>query len=213
MAHSEHGRASASGKFCVASGISLVAATVLFAALILWMDEQYGRQVSGYTYTARHVLSSFQSPFTLPLVLLDGVIGALGILFIILGLYYRKKERQLTTKLRGLTGKGAPARDFLAHRGMLRQSDFTGVYVLHNKTKDMYYVGQSIRVIDRVGQHLTGHGNGDVYADFKYGDEFEVSAISLAESGYGSLNDLERDTITAYNAYGNGYNRTAGNAR
>lgn len=115
--------------------------------------------------------------------------------------------------MRGLTGSGAPAFDFLAARGTLRQSDFTGVYVLHNVTKDMYYVGQSVKVINRVGQHLTGHGSGDVYADFKYGDEFEVSTVSLAESGYGSLNDIERDTIAAYDAYNHGYNRTAGNAR
>ncbi len=213
MARSKRGKTSTSGKIYVVSGIMLAAVAIFFAAFILWTDEQYERQMAGYTYTARHALLSFHNSSLSLVMLFDGVIGALGILSIILGLYYRKKERRLAAKIRGLTGEGAPARDFLAHRGMLRQSDFTGVYVLHNKTKDMYYVGQSIRVIDRVGQHLTGHGNGDVYADFKYGDEFEVSAISLAESGYGSLNDLERDTITAYNAYGNGYNRTAGNAR
>ena len=138
--------------------------------------------------------------------------GGLGLLHLIT-CPLRRRQFEISAKMRGLTGDGVPAADFLAHRGALRQDDFTGVYVLHNKTKGMYYVGQSVRVIDRVGQHLTGHGNGDVYADFKYGDEFEVSTVSLAESGYGSLNDLERDTIAAYDAYNSGYNRTPGNAR
>ena len=123
------------------------------------------------------------------------------------------QQEQFFERLRSLAGDGVPVKEFLAVYNALRQSDFTGVYVLHNLTKDMYYVGQSIKVIDRVGQHFTGHGNGDVYADFKYGDEFEVSTVSLVDSGYGSLNDLERDTIAAYDAYNNGYNKTAGNSR
>lgn len=123
------------------------------------------------------------------------------------------EEQEAYDKIRGLAGGRLSASDFLSHRDALRQSDFTGVYVLHNKTKGMHYVGQSIKVIDRVGQHFTGYGNGDVYADFKYGDEFEISTVSLADSGYGSLNDLERETIAAYDSYEKGYNRTAGNAR
>ena len=97
-------------------------------------------------------------------------------------------------------------------RGALtRNGDFTGIYVIHNKTKDKYYVGQSVRVVGRVGQHLMGRGNGDVYADYKYGDKFEINIVSLRESGYDSLDALERDTIKAYGAYTKGYNRTRGN--
>ena len=81
----------------------------------------------------------------------------------------------------------------------------------HNTTRDLYYVGQSVRVVGRVTQHLTGHGNGDVYADLKYGDAFEISVVSLTQSGYESLDALERDAIDAFNAYGRGYNRTRGN--
>lgn len=75
----------------------------------------------------------------------------------------------------------------------------------------MYYVGQSTRVVGRLIQRLTGCGNGDVYADYKYGDDFELNVVSLRESGYDSLDALERDTIAAYDAYGRGYNRTRGN--
>ena len=123
------------------------------------------------------------------------------------------QQEQFFEQMRSLAGDGVPAKEFLAVYDALRQSDFTGIYVLHNISKDMFYVGQSVRVVARVGQHLTGHGNGDVYADFKYGDEFEVSTVSLVDSGYDSLNDLERETIAAYDAYNSGYNKTAGNAR
>ena len=75
----------------------------------------------------------------------------------------------------------------------------------------MYYIGQANKVINRVNAHFTGRGNGDVYADFKYGDEFTIKAISLQESGYSSLNSLERDTIKTYDAFAHGYNKTRGN--
>jgi hypothetical protein len=101
--------------------------------------------------------------------------------------------------------------DGVAGRSTGESLEFTGVYILHNVTKDKYYVGQSVRVMQRVRQHLTGHGNGDVYADWKYGDVFTVRTISLVESGYQSLNDLERDMIDAYDAMSSGYNKTRGN--
>lgn len=89
--------------------------------------------------------------------------------------------------------------------------DFAGVYILFNHTKNMYYVGQSKRVFQRVRNHFTGHGNGDVYADYKYGDRFTIKMISLKNSGFKTLNELERNTIMTYNSYAKGYNRTRGN--
>lgn len=91
------------------------------------------------------------------------------------------------------------------------QYDFAGVYILYNHTKNMYYVGQGKKVFQRVNSHFTGHGNGDVYADYKYGDEFTIKMIALNTSGFSTLNELERNTITTYNAYSKGYNRTRGN--
>ena len=89
--------------------------------------------------------------------------------------------------------------------------DFPGVYILHNLDKDMYYVGQGKRVMQRVGNHFAGRGNGDVYADYKYGDRFSIQIISLRKSRCHSLNELERKTIRAYHAYTRGYNKTRGN--
>ena len=92
-----------------------------------------------------------------------------------------------------------------------RLVDFEGVYVIHNLSKDMYYVGQSICVADRVKSHLSGRGNGDVYADYKHNDRFEIILIALEDSNCKSLNELERKTIDAYHAYDRGYNKTRGN--
>jgi hypothetical protein len=89
--------------------------------------------------------------------------------------------------------------------------NFAGVYILYNKTKNMYYIGQAKQILNRVNSHFTGKGNGDVYADYKYGDEFTIKMISLENSGYKTLNELERNTIMTYNAFSKGYNKTRGN--
>jgi len=89
--------------------------------------------------------------------------------------------------------------------------DFAGVYVLYNHDKKMYYVGQAKSIFSRVNNHFTGKGNGDVYADYKYGDDFTIKLLPLQNSGFDNLNDLEREAIAAYNSYAKGYNKTRGN--
>ena len=91
------------------------------------------------------------------------------------------------------------------------QLNIDGVYILYNQTKNMYYIGQSIGLMNRVNNHFTGKGNGDVYADYKYGDKFTIKMLSLKNSGYSNLNDLERDTIQAYSLHSKLYNKTKGN--
>lgn len=89
--------------------------------------------------------------------------------------------------------------------------NFAGVYILYNETKDMYYVGQGKQVLNRVNNHFTGKGNGDVYADYKYGDIFSIKMIALENSRFDTLNELERHAIARYNAFSKGYNKTRGN--
>ena len=89
--------------------------------------------------------------------------------------------------------------------------DYAGVYILYNKTQNMHYVGQAQSVLSRINQHLTGHGNGDVYADYKFGDKFTITSVRLKGSGFATLNELERHAISVYNAYSKGYNKTRGN--
>lgn len=88
---------------------------------------------------------------------------------------------------------------------------FPGVYLIYNHTKKMYYVEQSRSVYSRVNSHFTGHGNRDVYADYKYGDDFSIRLIALKGSGFKTLNELERNTIAVYKAYDKGYNKTREN--
>ena len=91
------------------------------------------------------------------------------------------------------------------------QPDFPGIYILYNKSQRMYYVGQGKRVFQRVNSHFTGHGNGDVYADYKYGDVFTIQIIPLKDSGFRSLNSFERYAIRPFKAFKRGYNKTRGN--
>lgn len=92
------------------------------------------------------------------------------------------------------------------------QGDMVGVYILYNKNRKMYYVGQATRLFFRVNQHFTGHGNGDVYGDYKRGkDKFIIKLIPLVNSGYYDLDKLEKDMIAKYDAYNSGYNKTIGN--
>lgn len=98
-----------------------------------------------------------------------------------------------------------------SRRHISKKYDYEGVYILYNKTRRKYYVGQAVNVLSRINQHLTGHGNGDVYADFKYGDRFTVTSIRLRGSGCATLNELERRCIAHYKADSTGYNKTKGN--
>ncbi len=93
----------------------------------------------------------------------------------------------------------------------LQKGDIVGAYIIYNETKDMPYVGQATRLFFRVNQHFTGHGNGDVYADYKYGDDFSVKLIPLVDSGYKDLDLLEKNLIEHFGANKKGYNKTAGN--
>ncbi len=137
----------------------------------------------------------------------------------------RRKEREKQKKIKQKVKKLSRTRAELSPEEFMRlraqtfgngaarhdKLNFEGVYVLFNVTKSMYYVGQGKKVLDRVNMHFTGKGNGDVYADYKYGDEFTIKIIGLKHSGYRSLNALERDTISTFEAYAKGYNKTKGN--
>ena len=87
----------------------------------------------------------------------------------------------------------------------------SGVYLLFNKTKNKYYVGQSKRIFYRINDHFFGKGNRDIYYDYCHGDTFTIKIIPLIKSNYSSLNKLERHTIATFKSYRKGYNKTRGN--
>ncbi len=82
--------------------------------------------------------------------------------------------------------------------------------MLFYKTKELYYVGQSKNVLKRVRSYFTGKDNGDVYADFKYNDQFEVNIHKCSEW---ELNQIEKIFIEKYKSSNKfrGYNKTRGN--
>ena len=88
---------------------------------------------------------------------------------------------------------------------------FKGVYVLKNVDSGKCYVGQSKDVLNRVFSHLSGSGNGDVYADFKYGSNFSVVTLPFVDSKFNNLNEMERVCIDYFDSAKNGYNKTKGN--
>ncbi len=152
------------------------------------------------------------------------IIFVLGVLTIAVCALHSSRKKKIRAQINGLakcavemtpeqfiemrkTNFGGKGKPYYALK-----KNFAGVYILYNKTKGKYYVGQATKVLNRINSHFTGKGNGDVYADYKYGDEFTIKAIALKKSGYKSLNDLERDTIATFNAFAEGYNKTRGNA-
>lgn len=89
--------------------------------------------------------------------------------------------------------------------------DFTGIYILENKTHDKFYVGQSISLFKRAGSHFTGQGNKDIYEDYMRGDIWTIKLVALANSGFKSINALEKHFIEYHHSTYNGYNKTIGN--
>lgn len=125
-------------------------------------------------------------------------------------LYIQRKKQEI----RNLTNnvlEVSPERFFELKKHVSADDDCEGVYIFLNHTKQKHYVGQAKHMFQRVNNHLSGRGNGDVYADYKYGDDFTIKMVELKNSGFSTLNELERNMIMAYDAYTNGYNRTRGN--
>ena len=146
------------------------------------------------------------------------------VLLCVFAVYYvNKKKEEINKKIDGLASgvEELTPEEFFKLRNFsfggrgrpsyARTRNFAGVYIIFNKTKNMYYVGQAQKILDRVNNHFTGKGNGDVYADYKYGDSFTIKMIALEGSGFETLNELERCTIQKYDAFSKGYNKTRGN--
>lgn len=132
----------------------------------------------------------------------------------------RKRLTKLVKKLENNSLEFSPTEFFKlrnktigrnANPDYIKEFNVSGIYILHNVTKDMYYVGQGKMVLERVNSHFVGRGNGDVYADYKYGDTWIIQISPLRTSDFNNLNDLERNAIQAYNSFHKGYNRTRGN--
>lgn len=86
-----------------------------------------------------------------------------------------------------------------------------GVYIIWNKTKNKYYIGQSKNMGRRMLQHFKdGDVKNIIFAkDWYDGDLFCYKYYFCATKD--ELDSLEKRYIEEYNSFENGYNSTAGN--
>ena len=92
-----------------------------------------------------------------------------------------------------------------------------GVYLIHNKEKDKYYVGQSKDVMKRIKQHFNATTpKNPIFAEDYYtskmenkDDLFEIKIIPCETKD--ELDKLEKELIAEYDSWVNGYNGTSGN--
>lgn len=93
----------------------------------------------------------------------------------------------------------------------------TGCYIIRNKEKNKYYVGQSKDVLRRLKQHFKNTvPNNPIFAEDYYTskwenkeDLFEFRVIELETKD--ELDKTEASLIEKYDAFNNGYNGTHGN--
>ena len=87
-----------------------------------------------------------------------------------------------------------------------------GVYIIWNKTKDKYYVGQSKDIGVRLNQHFkSGEVNNVIFAKDWYANDYFCYKYHLCQTK-DELDSLEKQKIEEYNAFGKGgYNKTGGN--
>lgn len=175
-----------------------------------------------------YLLNLYQTTFSNPtfaasmlICLFFCLVGLISIVLITI----REERRKKRLRENILGSKLISAKSFLDNwktskkgnqvTGGYKTLDQPGCYVIVTspsedcKSYEEVYVGQSLTVCSRVRNHLTGHGNGDVYADVKYGRPVYVRIIPCAEE---EMNDLEKTLIAAFHAT-DSYNKTAGGSR
>ncbi len=99
----------------------------------------------------------------------------------------------------------------------LEYEKIIGCYIIHNKEKDKYYVGQSKDVLKRIKQHFKGTTpNNIIFAEDYYSSQFENKAdifeIKIIKClTKDELDRTEKRLINEYDAWNSGYNGTSGN--
>lgn len=184
---------------------------------------QTGKDIHGSFVSWQRNKSYFEKVFLLDreTIIFLVIIWSIGLLMIMSIIGHsiirtqRKKEiARKIAEINSLTDTASeitPQEFFNIKRSLGQKIVFPGVYIINNVTKNKPYVGQSKNVLQRVQSHFTGHGNGDVYADYKYGDQFTIKMLDFTKTDFQSLNELERYCIKVCKAYEKGYNKTQGN--
>lgn len=108
-------------------------------------------------------------------------------------------------------------RDVTAFRNRFRERygfyEISGIYIIFNKTRNKYYVGQGQKAVQRCLQHFTNPNDNakDIMIDFENGDVFYINFVRLSDTKYNTLDELEYDYIAKYDCVNSGYNKKHGN--
>lgn len=99
----------------------------------------------------------------------------------------------------------------------LQYERIIGCYIIHNIEKDKYYVGQSKDVMKRIKQHF----NGTVPKNVIFAEDYYLSKLPNKEDIFeiriircetkDELDRMEKELISEYDSWNNGYNGTSGN--
>ena len=90
-----------------------------------------------------------------------------------------------------------------------------GIYGIHNKVADKWYIGKSVCVENRWNKHLSllsknKHSNAHLQRAWNHYGACAFEWVVLAQCSTDKLNELERLFISSYDSLANGYNCTAG---
>lgn len=156
------------------------------------------------------------TPSYLIFLVFIGLLALWGLLDFFKDRKQRKRIRELHNAALNVadSSSSVTAKEFMEFREAyyINGKDYEGCYLILNASKkDKPYVGQSKTVVARARRHFTPFGNGDIYFDYKSGDELNIRIIPLKGSGFKTLNELEKNLIDVYRAKSKGYNRKNGN--
>ena len=105
--------------------------------------------------------------------------------------------------------------DFKYKAHLKSKTDFTGIYLICNSTKNKWYVGQGKSTVTRCFDHFK-QGIKDnapqIYLDWLADDKFYINFIKMSDTKYDSLDKLEMDYIAKYDCKYHGYNTVKGNS-
>ncbi|MDB6354002.1 GIY-YIG nuclease family protein [Trichococcus sp. K1Tr] len=124
----------------------------------------------------------------------------------------KRRVRKELDSLRKEMPKYAP-KDFYELKKKGTSEYLVGIYLIYNYDRDLYYVGKSKNMVNRVYEHfMLNMGSPELHEDYCSGEKFSISLIPLAKTSFSSLDDLEDYAIRAYDSLlPNGYNKIPGN--
>lgn len=93
----------------------------------------------------------------------------------------------------------------------VKNLELKGIYAIHNKTKDKYYIGSSENIKSRISEHKTKFKQkrhvSEMQKDYNENDEFEIIILEQIENDW-LLSTKEAYYCGLYNSIECGYNKT-----